>query len=190
MRPGSQHLFPLILVALLAALTFWLVQLTQVSEPKPDGRLRHDPDYQIEKFTVKAFDKTGQIQHSFSAERMTHYPDNDATDLTQPSMIGHGGVAPVHLRAASGTVGPDGQVVVLRHGVRIQREAAPGVLPTTFTTEEATVYPQDEYITTAAPVTLVQGRSQMTGTGFEFNNHSWQAVLHQSVRAIYHSEKP
>ncbi|MEY3202468.1 MAG: export transporter periplasmic protein LptC [Pseudomonadota bacterium] len=190
MRPGAQHLFPLLLMGLLAALTFWLARTAEVSAPQNDGRQRHDPDYLIEKFTVRSFNTSGTLQHTMRAERMTHYPDNDASELTLPSLTAYGGAAPIHVRAASGTVGPDGSVVVLRHDVRIQREAAPGVLPATFTTEEATLYPEDEYLTTAQPVIFTQGKSSITGTGFEFNNHTLQAVLHQRVRATYQQEKP
>lgn len=190
MKPGIQTAFPLMLMALLAALTFWLARLMQTDTPVADSRQRHDPDYQIEKFTVRRFDHNGNLQHELSAERMTHYPDNDATELTQPRLVGYAGPSPVHASARRGTVGREGSVVVLRDEVRIHRDPAPGVPRATFTTTEATVYPDDEYVTTAAPVTLTQGNSIASGVGFELNNKTLQTVMHSNVRATYLKEKP
>ncbi len=190
MKPGIQTAFPLVLMALLAALTFWLARLMQSEAPVADGRQRHDPDYQIENFTVRRFDKNGDLQHQLSAERMTHYPDNDATELSHPKLVGYAGASPVHASARRGTVGREGSVVVLRDEVKIHRDPAPGVPRATFTTSEATIYPDDEYVTTAAPVTLTQGNSIASGVGFELNNHSLQAVMHSKVRATFYKEKP
>ena len=190
MKPGAQTVFPLLLMALLAGLTFWLARLNQTEGLAPDGRQRHDPDYQIDKFTLRRFDKQGDLQHVLSAERMTHYPDNEATDLIKPSLVGYAGLSPVHVSAKRGTVGREGSVVVLRDDVRIHRDPAAGVAQATFTTSEATAYPDDEYITTAAPVTLTQGKSVTTGVGFELNNRSLQAVLHSRVRATFFKETP
>ena len=190
MKPGIQTLLPVFLLAMLAGLTFWLAQMMQTSAPVQDGRQRHDPDYLIEKFTLRRFDAQGKLQHVLEARSMTHYPDNDATDLVSPKVTALGGAAPLHVSATRGTVASEGKVVVLRDGVVIRRDAAPGALPATFTTTEVTVYPDDEYLTTAAPVTLVEGKSTVSGLGFELNNRTLNAVMHSRVRATYQKETP
>lgn len=190
MRIGAQTLFPIAIMALLAGLTFWLARVTQTDTTPANWRERHDPDYTIEDFTLKRFDAQGKLQHTLQARRMTHYPDNDATELEQPRITALGGPALVFLKANRGTVGPDGQVVVLRDAVEARRDAAPGLPAARFTTTEATLYPDDEYLTTQASVTLTQGASTVTGTGFELNNKTQAAVLHAGVRATYLKEKP
>lgn len=185
MRVGAQSLFPLVLMAFLAALTFWLSQVSKEDGAPRDGRNRHDPDFSIEKFTVRQFDASGKLQHVLSARNLIHFPDNDVTEVRAPVITALGGAAPLYLSATRGTIGPDGKIIVLRDGVEIRRPATNIAPAANLTTSVATVYPDDEYLTTAAPVSLVQGKSTIQGVGFELNNRSMSAVLHSQVRATF-----
>ncbi len=80
------QLFPLLLLAVLAGLTFWLDQAVQEGV-HGNGAERHDPDYIAEKIIAHRMDANGDIKHTLYAERMTHYPDDDSTHLVSPRFV-------------------------------------------------------------------------------------------------------
>ena len=62
-RPNK--LFPLVLLALLAGLTFWLQSLTDwLSASVSHDKRAEAPDYVVEGFTATVFDAQGQVKHS------------------------------------------------------------------------------------------------------------------------------
>jgi LPS export ABC transporter protein LptC len=66
---------PLILFALLALGSWWLVRsMPELLPPGSDKQLRKDPDYQLEKFTVKSFDNTGRMTREIAGQSATHFP--------------------------------------------------------------------------------------------------------------------
>ena len=56
MRFGSSQLFVIVLLALLAGLSFWLQRAVAPVETVNDGKMRHDPDAIAENFLVRQFD--------------------------------------------------------------------------------------------------------------------------------------
>ena len=82
MKDRGASLFPLAMLVLLAALTFWLNRLIQ--DDKPRGPQRHDPDYWVERFEVRRFDIDGQLQHTLVGDKLVHYPDDDTAIVTAP----------------------------------------------------------------------------------------------------------
>ncbi len=66
---------PLILFGLLALGSWWLVRsMPELLPPGIDRQLRQDPDYQLEKFTVKSFDASGRMTREISGQSATHFP--------------------------------------------------------------------------------------------------------------------
>ena len=82
--------FPLLLVAALAALTFWLERLVQPTTAPRDGTTRHDPDYIVENFVAVRMGPDGLRMHQLEASRMVHYPDDDSTHLEAPRLFKFG----------------------------------------------------------------------------------------------------
>ena len=76
--------FPLGIMALLAALSYWLDRSVQPTTPKRDGSTRHDPDYTVESFSATRLSPDGTPQYVLAAAKMAHYPDDDSTHLERP----------------------------------------------------------------------------------------------------------
>jgi lipopolysaccharide export system protein LptC len=53
--------FPVVLLAALAGLTFWLDRVVQAGAGTPSGPLRHDPDYIVEGLSAVLMDPQGRI---------------------------------------------------------------------------------------------------------------------------------
>lgn len=77
---------PVLLLGALAAFTYWLN--TQVRAPAPayDGSKRHDPDIFVENFRATMLDADGRVRQAIEATRAEHFPDDDTTTLTAPSI--------------------------------------------------------------------------------------------------------
>ena len=53
MKHWPSQLFPVIVLLILAGLSFWLQSTVDRGETKNDGKFRHDPDATAENFTVR-----------------------------------------------------------------------------------------------------------------------------------------
>lgn len=176
----SSSLLPLLLVAVLAGLTFWLQSLSQSGGVDRSGKNRHDPDFIVENFNVRRFDAEGSLQHTLASKRMEHFPDDDSTVVTEPRITFHR-ASPTKLSAATAWVSKDAKEVRLEGDVRLVRSGADS-LETVVTTSSLNIFPDDEVARTNAAVTIEQGRSVIHGTGLIVDNKTQTTTLHGPVR--------
>lgn len=182
---GRWHaLYPVVMIGLLAALTLWLSRAMNFEPVRQDGKLRHDPDYFVDKLNGRRFDDQGKLQYSLVADHMVHYADDESTELTNPRVLHLGRGTPLRISASRADVSKDGKVVTLKDDVRLVREPTRDKPRMTLTTTTLTVLPDDEFATTEAPVTITHGNSVVHGTGFEYNNITAVAVLKANVRGV------
>jgi lipopolysaccharide export system protein LptC len=186
----TQSLFPVAILTLLGALTFWLEHATQMDTPRDDAKNRHDPDYITESFELRRFGPTGALQNTLSGKKMVHYPDDDTTLLTEPRVSYFGGPQPTHVSANQGLVASDAREIALVGDVKAVREARGDDPATVLTTETLTVFPDDEIARTSAAVTIVQGASVVRGVGLDADNKTGIYKLLGQVRANIEMKNP
>ncbi|MDP2793455.1 MAG: LPS export ABC transporter periplasmic protein LptC [Sulfurisoma sp.] len=174
-------LFPLLLIGVLAALTFWLQRVAEPQSADRSGRGRHDPDFIVDSFTVRRFNAEGALQHTLAATRMLHYPDDDTTTVIAPRVTFHA-TPPTQLTAEQARVSKDAKSVRLERDVRLSRGTEAGRLTTEVTTSRLDVMPDLETASTDAPVTITQGRSVIAGNGLIVDNKTRQTILLGPVR--------
>lgn len=189
MKPGTYSLFPLAVLTLLAALTFWLDHATRFDESKRDGKNRHDPDFVVEKFSARKFGEDGRLLNLLVADRMSHYPDDETTDVSNPDITYLRNDPPLHLRARSAILSKDAQVADLRGEVQGWREAAAGLPAMNFSSSQLTVYPDREIARTDVPVKFTQARSVLTGVGMDLDNKLQILSLHSRVHGTFEPRK-
>jgi lipopolysaccharide export system protein LptC len=178
-------LFPLIIVGLLAGMTFWLDQASRSPTTANNGKLRHDPDYIVENFEVRRFDQEGALQHTLRAASMLHYPDDDSTVIVSPNLTYHR-QPPTFVTALEARLDSEGKHVQLIDDVRVTRGGLGGNPDTVLTTARLDAFPDDELATSTVPVTIVQGSSNITGGGLSANNKTSIYVLDGPVYGIFH----
>jgi lipopolysaccharide export system protein LptC len=179
-------LFPLIIVGLLAGMTFWLDQASRSPSAASDGKSRHDPDYIIENFEVRRFDPAGALQHTLRAEAMHHYPDDDSTVIGSPHLTYHR-QPPTLITAREARLDGEGKHVQLIDDVRVTRSGLGDKPDTVLTTARLDAFPDDELATSTVPVNIVQGRSSISGDGgLSANNKTSIYVLEGPVYGIFH----
>jgi len=187
MNDRAAKIFPLFILLLLAAMTFWLSRVIQSDAPR--GPLRHDPDYWVEGVKVRRFDTNGTLQHTLIAEKLVHYPDDDTTIVTKPHVTYHR-QPPVEIAARMGYIGRDGKEVDLVDDVKVTRHAAKdGVPATTLETRTLKIFPDEEKGSTDDPVVLTRGGSVIHGTGLEIDNGTGIAVMRGRVSGTIHSNR-
>jgi lipopolysaccharide export system protein LptC len=177
-------LFPLLLLTLLAAGTFWLDHASRIDETTRNGKNRHDPDFIVEHFTSRRFSLDGRLQHQLSAQKMAHYPDNDSTEVSTPSLVYYGQSQPLLVDAERAWISKDGKEVRLIGDVQMKRNAHDKQPDLLVKTAELRVFPDDELARTDTPVTIINGLSTLQGHGLEANNHTQTFTLLGRVQGV------
>ena len=188
MKIAGQSLFPLAVLAMLAALTFWLDHATRSGDVK-NGKNRHDPDFILKDYTVKKLGPDGKLNNLLVGDTMTHYPDDDSTDVVSPRMTYFGGPHPLYLRSRSANVSKDGKVVILKNDVYGWRDATRDNPAMNFSTSILTVYPDQDIAHTDAPVSITQGKSIVVGAGMDLDNKLHVLSLRSQVRGSIQPRK-
>lgn len=172
--------FPVLLLLLLAGLTYWLDQVVQPAPPPPPRPATEDPDFIAEGFRAIQLGADGGSRYVVSGERLIHYADDDSALVEEPRLLHtEPGEPPLAISARRGRMTADAENVYLMDDVRIvRRQPGPGgeaVLTTSF----LHVIPDLDLAKTDRPVTIRDAHTEIRGVGLEFNNKTRVATLYQ-----------
>jgi len=181
---------PVLLLGGLAALTYWLDAQVQMPARRDDGSSRHDPDLYIERFSAVSFDVDGRVRQMLAATRAEHFPDDGSVDLIAPSLeLTDPGMPRITVKADTGRVTGDREIVTLSGQVRATRDAAPAtardktpVSEATFATEVLRVIPKEARAETDKLVTVEEARGIIQGVGMILDNKARTVRIKSAVR--------
>lgn len=158
----------LLLLGLFAAagITTWVLRSLNTGQRGAGAGLYHDPDYYMENFTTLTMEEDGSPKSRLRAVYMAHYPDDDTTELLQPTMqIFRTERNPVFISADKGWVTADNEVILLQGNVRLWEDDAAGNRILQIDTSSARVLVEDEYAETDKATKIISRRSTIVGTG-------------------------
>ena len=185
MRFGSSQLFVIVLLALLAGLSFWLQRAVAPVEVVRDGKLRHDPDAIAENFLVRQFDDKGRVKYRLTAPYMMHFPDDDSSQLKSPTLIHYRPNAPqLTLTGKNAKVTSKGQTVFLWDDVKAVRAATPARPELVARMPDLTVQPDDGTAFTQSPVEITEDKSWVKGVGMHLDNNTSTFELKSQVTGL------
>ena len=185
MRFGSSQLFVIVLLALLAGLSFWLQRAVAPVEVVRDGKLRHDPDAIAENFLVRQFDEKGRVKYRLTAPYMMHFPDDDSSQLKSPTLIHYRPNAPqLTLTGKNAKVTSKGQTVFLWDDVKAVRAATPARPELVARMPDLTVQPDDGTAFTQSPVEITEDKSWVKGVGMHLDNNTSTFELKSQVTGL------
>jgi len=155
---------PLLLMAVMAMSTYWLVRNTPVmNEQELEDVPRHVPDYFMRDFSVKVFGDDGKLKSEMIGIEGRHYPDTDTLEIDQPRIriLGAEGRVTTAV-AARGLINADGSEAQLFDKAVVVREAsvnAQGVaLPRSeMQSDFLHLFANTEQVRSHLPVVLVRG---------------------------------
>lgn len=178
--------FPVLLLAALAGLAFWLNEAVQQG-PRTVEIARHDPDYIVDNIVAHRMDVNGEIKHTLYADRMTHYPDDDTTELISPRFISNAASdAPMTITSKTARISSGGEHVYFNTDVRATRAAygkrSEMVLETSF----LQVTPDENIARTDRPVTITDAHTVAQAIGLELNSETHVTKFLSNFKGTYH----
>lgn len=181
---------PLLLMAVLALGTWWLVKNTPLFESdRAAAPLRHEPDYTMTQFLVQRFGANGAMRVQIEGDLMKHYPDTDTFEIGNPRIrtIGDDGRITT-ATARSALSNRDGSEVQLSGGAHVVREA----VVTENRTEQAIDFRSEflhyfqftERVRSHLPVVVTQGGTEIRADSMAYDNLARVLDLKGRVRSV------
>jgi len=190
MKGAADRAFPLALMLALALLTFWLDRTVREEDAIAVPQ-RHDPDYIVSNFTVTNYNRDGKVESTLTARKMTHYPDDDSTELEFPHVVQtKPGEPRMTLTADRGALSHDGVDVFLRDNVVLVREAHEETPEQRVTSPFLHLVREKSLVRTDREVLIFQQDRELAGRGMIYNNDTGQFLLHERVRGRFDPRKP
>lgn len=180
---------PVMLMGLLALGTYWLVRSTPLLETgSTEQPLRKDPDYLMQRFSIKTFDSDGRLKSEVYGEQARHYPHTDILEIDQVRIRsfnsrGHLTVATAQRALANN----DASEVQLMGDAQVVREATVDRAGTTlprvsFNGEFLHAFLEEERIKSHKPVALTRGNDRITAESMDYSNFDQVVELRGRVR--------
>ena len=187
---STTRLFPLALMLALALLTLWLDHQVRVDEPSHPSLRRHDPDYLVSNFITTTYTREGRAELVLSAAQMTHYPDDDSTELTSPRIIQARSQQPrMTVRADRGKVSREGDEIFLFDNVLLVREPHEAKPEARMTTSFLHILRDRSLVRTDREVLFEEPGRSLTGRGMEYHNDTRELFLRSDVTARFEARK-
>ena len=173
--------FPVVLLASLAMLTYWLDAQVQ-GGGRGAGSAAQDPDYFVEDFAATRYGKDGSVVQQLAARKLTHFPDAQPTQLVAPQLVDTPpGKPPMRVRADLGRISADNDHIYLTGNVVAERDAQDGKSKITVATAFLHVQPRLERADTDRRVTINDALGTHTGNAMEADNKARTLKLRNGV---------
>lgn len=182
-------LFPVLLMALLAALTYWLDRAVQSPHEVRDSGVTHTPDFTVEKLLATRMDVNGRIRDTLHSAKMIHFPDDDTTELTQPRFVSFSGGVPTSIASKQALVTSNAGNLYFRDDVRVTRAAQAGRSALVVSTDYLHIMPDDNIAKTDRPVTITDATMTIEAVGMELNSETRMLKLNASVKSVFYDAK-
>lgn len=180
---------PLVLMGVLLLGTYWLVRSTPLFEPDaPEETQRRDPDYMMERFSIKTFDGDGRLKSEVYGEQARHYPHTDTLEIDQVRIRSYNQRGFMTVATAKRALANnDATEVQLMGNARVVREAtvdrSGAALPrVSFSGEFLHAFLNDERIKSHKPVELERGGDRITADSLDYSNFDQVMEMRGRVR--------
>lgn len=178
-------LLPLVVVTLLAALSWWLKDLATLAEWLDGRGFQHEPGTVIEDLRLRSVGGPNGVQQVLTAQQMIHYLDDDTLRLEKPRFVRtEPGQPTLQIQSQRGLVAEDRNNFYFLEDVRLQREAT-GALSLLLQTEYLRVMLDVDRVRTDKPVHVAQGKSRLDAGGMEADGKARTVEFKAPVRSVY-----
>lgn len=182
---------PIILMALLALGTYWLVRNAPMTgQPDAPQPVRHEPDYFMRTFSIKTFDVVGRLKSEVWGVEARHYPDNDTVEIDKVrirSISPDGNLTTATAdRALSNADGTEvqlfGNAIVVRESTA---DPSGKVQPRLeFRSDFLHAYLDTERVRSNKPVVMTRGSDRFTADNMDYDNLERLMQLRGRVKGV------
>lgn len=183
---------PILLMALVALASWWLVRNTPVFQgEKPAVAKRHIPDYTMRGFTVQRFAANGSLRAQIEGDELRHYPDDDTMEIDNArirSISTEGRVTTAAARRAiSNADVSEVQLLGDAHVVQQAHTTPEGAVEEAidFRSEFLHIFMRTEQVRSHLPVRIVRGATRLEGGSMVYDNLDRVAVFEGKVKATF-----
>ncbi len=186
LRNWLSSYLPLLLMALLAGSTWWLIKHTPAPQgPSGEPMVRHEPDYTMQNFAIIRFDPAGKVALRIEGDVLRHYPDTDRIEID---------IARIHAISPDGRrtdatakralANGDASEVQLFGGAKVISQLE-GEDALTIEGEFLHAFLRFERLRTHLPVTVLRGGDETHAAGMDYDHLTRQLQLRGPVRSIF-----
>jgi lipopolysaccharide export system protein LptC len=189
---------PLLFLAALAALTYWLNAQIQTPGTGGGAAPRHTPNFFIKNFHATQFNADGAPQQQLTAVHAERFADDDSIELEQPNIVlQNPGQPRFTLTANHAQFSGNRQDLFLRGNVTAVRDAPSADArqkglpsePLTLHTEYLHVRPNDNTVRTNQKASLESPSGRIESIGMDFDRNTSIIKLHSNVRGTFHPQR-
>lgn len=175
---------PLIVVALLASGSWWLVRsIPALNSPEANQPVRQDPDYRLIDFSVKSFNAAGHMTREITGKKAQHFPATEDLQIEEIRIFAQNdNGSRIHAQAQQGVATDDGAKVTLIGQARALQHAQENRPQIELRGDRLVALPDDNRIESDDPVHITRGRDVFTANTMNFNNNTGEYVLQGRVR--------
>jgi lipopolysaccharide export system protein LptC len=184
---------PLVIMAVLAGASWWLIQNTpEAATERVRSPVLHEPDYEMQGFSVQHYTVAGPAKGVIEGDVVRHYPDTDelvidGVRLRWADDQGH----LMHASAARAVASGDGRRVRLEGGARVRRDAIDGVSTEMEFTSEVMEFDSDAAtVDSAEPIVLREGDTTLRAATLHYQHRDGLLTLGGPVHGVVPARHP
>lgn len=187
----KRYVIPIVVLAAIAVTTQILLWLVRSPETPPAFVGPPRSNYTLSDFTLDALDEQGRLNFTVTASALARRNEDGSLWIEMPHFVlaGNDG-ADWKGESDAAWVAKDGAKMLLAGAVEMHRSAIGKVRAARIETRDATTWPKDRRIETAAPTTITQPGSILRGTGMKADLNTHQLELLANVHATFASKNP
>jgi len=141
-------------------------------------------DYYLEDFTTRKFDIDGKLQYRVSGKNLLHFPDDDRSEITAPTVILLREGIRWNITSEQGELHRAPDTFTLKGDVQLER-ATQGENVLSITTEQLSVLTDTNEVLTNSPITVIGEGWTMSSVGLESNIDDGKLIFLSKVKGQY-----
>jgi lipopolysaccharide export system protein LptC len=175
---------PLIVLALLASGSWWLVRsVPNLINPEANKPVRQEPDYRLADFSVKSFDANGRMTREVTGEKAQHFPATEDLHIEEVRIFAQNDSgARMNAQAKQGIATDDGAKVTLIGDAHAIKHSLPDRPQIELRGERLVALPDEDRVVSDDPVNITRDRDVFTANTMNFNSNTGEYVLQGRVR--------
>lgn len=184
---NAPRLFPVILAALLALLTFWLDYLIALLPIGNQPKHTDTVEYRVSDYTGTVFDTDGKLKQRVIGKDMWQFPDSKELHFRDARFeLFDAGRPSGDIVAKTARYNTDSKLAWFDDKTRLTRQPTP-TRPdvATLDTTRLTVDTDKHLASSPADSLFQEGKTVVRATGFDYNDNTKQLKLHSRVRMTH-----
>lgn len=167
-------------------MSWWLLREFKQDQADPSSHQIERPDFTMSDFTATNMDASGSPEQRLSATFMSHYPHDGSSEYERPHLIFFATEgAPWNLWSDRAWMDKDGDMILFRGDVKIEREASEFNHPVKVFTHNLRIRPRDKIANSEAPTSIFSPNLVVKGTGMQLNWASETLEIKSNAKGKY-----